>query len=257
MCFPALAAASRAKFPIASVHGLLTASAGPLHRQASLPLPTMDPLTRLSWRCVNCKICECCLAAHESSEQEAKTLLYCERCDRAYHLQVTTTLPLGDSSHTWWLVVLTPPSPTHLCNMLNGPLQCLSPPLAAVPPGHFVCGLCVECTVCEPEAAGAEAGGAAAEAPCATAAGPAFDGGKWSTRPDRCNGCAGRFEGQTGDRCPVCRRGWGAGQDMASCEGCGAWVHSHCDEACYRILHPSPGNPVPPPGFEPRYFCPT
>ena len=62
-----------------------------MHRQASLPLPTMDPLTRLSWRCVNCKVCECCLAAHESSEQEAKTLLYCERCDRAYHLQVTTT----------------------------------------------------------------------------------------------------------------------------------------------------------------------
>jgi len=76
-------------------------------------------------RCVNCKVCEVCRSvdneANASVESELE-LLYCEQCDRAYHL------------------------------------KCLAPKLSAVPNGHFVCGLCVACTACtKPSACGAVA----------------------------------------------------------------------------------------------------
>ena len=59
--------------------------------------------------------------ANASVESELE-LLYCEQCDRAYHL------------------------------------KCLAPKLSAVPNGHFVCGLCVACTACtKPSACGAVA----------------------------------------------------------------------------------------------------
>jgi hypothetical protein len=31
------------------------------------------------------------------------------------------------------------------------------------------------------------------------------------------------------------------GGEMAQCEGCAAWVHAHCDEHAWRLLHPPPG----------------
>ena len=52
-----------------------------------IPLLTMSMNDRLLWRCINCKICEICLLASsdEMTADEAQ-LIYCETCDKAFHL---------------------------------------------------------------------------------------------------------------------------------------------------------------------------
>jgi PHD-finger len=83
----------------------------------NVPGSTMDPLARAAWRCPNCKLCEVCCTATKSDDAQ---LVYCERCDRAYHA------------------------------------RCLTPhfPLSRAASGSFICGQCVECDACTSAAAG-------------------------------------------------------------------------------------------------------
>ena len=62
-----------------------------------------------TWRCPNCKLCEACGVCEENDES---SLVYCDGCDKAYHL------------------------------------HCLDPPLDKPPPGKFFCDLCVTCDYC-------------------------------------------------------------------------------------------------------------
>jgi PHD-finger len=84
----------------------------------NVPGSTMDPLARAAWRCPNCKLCEVCCTATKTDDAQ---LVYCERCDRAYHA------------------------------------RCLTPhfPLSRAASGSFICGQCVECDACTSAAAGA------------------------------------------------------------------------------------------------------
>lgn len=76
---------------------------------AFAPSATMDAAAKLTWRCPNCKLCELCGLCKQEDESR---LVYCDVCDKAYHL------------------------------------DCLEPPLDAAPPGRWICGLCVECKYC-------------------------------------------------------------------------------------------------------------
>lgn len=69
----------------------------------------MTPENRLLWRCTNCKICEFCGAA---KEEDGNCLVYCESCDRAFHM------------------------------------FCVVPKLKEIPIGHWYCKSCVNCTEC-------------------------------------------------------------------------------------------------------------
>ena len=75
----------------------------------SAPLESMGRAARATWRCQNCKVCEVCGTCTSDEEGE---LIFCELCDKGYHL------------------------------------HCLSPPLRAVPEGTWVCAQCVSCTRC-------------------------------------------------------------------------------------------------------------
>ena len=44
---------------------------------ADLPLSTMTPAFRLTWRCTNCKLCEICGIA---TEDNGNCLVYCGKC---------------------------------------------------------------------------------------------------------------------------------------------------------------------------------
>ena len=44
---------------------------------ADLPLSTMTPAFRLTWRCTNCKLCEICGIA---TEDHGNCLVYCGKC---------------------------------------------------------------------------------------------------------------------------------------------------------------------------------
>lgn len=50
---------------------------------ANAPFSTMTASTRTNWRCSNCKLCYCCGVA---SKDDATTLIYCECCDKSYHM---------------------------------------------------------------------------------------------------------------------------------------------------------------------------
>lgn len=70
------------------------------------PINSMSEAMRLRWRCTNCKICEVCGTA--SSEDEHATI-YCDSCDRAFHL------------------------------------KCLEPIMQNVPDDYWLCADCVHC----------------------------------------------------------------------------------------------------------------
>ena len=71
--------------------------------------PNLPNWALATWRCPNCKLCEACGQCEENDEA---SLVYCDGCDKAYHL------------------------------------HCLDPPLTVPPPGKFFCDLCVECQFC-------------------------------------------------------------------------------------------------------------
>ena len=77
---------------------------------ADFPLSSMTSENRILWRCTNCKICECCGTA---KEDDGNCLVYCECCDRAYHM------------------------------------LCVVPVLEEIPLGHWFCQFCVHCQKCE------------------------------------------------------------------------------------------------------------
>jgi hypothetical protein len=70
----------------------------------------MDEQARHGWRCVNCKVCEICLVSYPT---DAQTLLFCEQCDRSFHI------------------------------------SCLHPTIPSLPDFAFVCGLCLKCEQCD------------------------------------------------------------------------------------------------------------
>jgi len=74
------------------------------------PSASMDSAAKLTWRCPNCKVCELCGLCKEEDESR---LVYCDLCDKGYHL------------------------------------DCVEPPLDAAPPGRWICGLCVSCRYCD------------------------------------------------------------------------------------------------------------
>ena len=76
---------------------------------ASTPVDSMSDAARATWRCPNCKVCELC---GESKVDDESRLLYCDLCDKAYHL------------------------------------DCVTPKLDVAPPGRWICGLCVTCRHC-------------------------------------------------------------------------------------------------------------
>lgn len=79
-----------------------------------IPLVTMSIRDRLNWRCVNCKICEVCLMANnEDMSMDESQLIYCETCDKAFHL------------------------------------GCLTPVLSEVPGTSWICGDCCKCETCQ------------------------------------------------------------------------------------------------------------
>lgn len=76
---------------------------------ADAPIALMT--NRLQWRCVNCKICETCLDSTGNYEDEQ--LLYCELCDKSYHL------------------------------------SCVIPKVDSVPSTSWICHNCVACNRCK------------------------------------------------------------------------------------------------------------
>ena len=51
---------------------------------ASAPIELMSDVAKATWRCPNCKVCELCgLCTH----QDEARLLYCDLCDKGYHLE--------------------------------------------------------------------------------------------------------------------------------------------------------------------------
>ena len=73
------------------------------------PMSTMGPQERSSWRCTNCKVCECCATATES---DSASLVFCEICDRSYHM------------------------------------SCLTPPCTELPTNLWFCHHCTRCKIC-------------------------------------------------------------------------------------------------------------
>ena len=73
------------------------------------PMSTMGPQERSSWRCTNCKVCECCATATES---DSASLVFCEICDRSYHM------------------------------------SCLTPPCTELPTNLWICHHCTRCKIC-------------------------------------------------------------------------------------------------------------
>ncbi|CDJ65122.1 PHD-finger domain-containing protein, putative [Eimeria necatrix] len=64
-------------------------------------------VTRFLWQCADCKMCEVCL-----SNENEETMLICDACDRAFHM------------------------------------ECLSPPVQEVPEGDWFCKGCGYCSSC-------------------------------------------------------------------------------------------------------------
>jgi hypothetical protein len=100
---------------------------------ANAPIRSMDEFHASGWRCPNCKICE----ISGEVPQDENRMLFCEMCDRAFSTDL------------------------------------LDPPLSEAPPGLWICGQCVDCSVCHNKA----------------------DGGlslqHWSQDPNKCFRCGG------------------------------------------------------------------
>lgn len=75
---------------------------------AEAPVATMSDAAVSTWRCGNCKICETC---GDANEAESERLVYCESCDKAYHI------------------------------------DCLDPKLPKIPSSQWFCAACVSCKV--------------------------------------------------------------------------------------------------------------
>ena len=97
------------------------------------PIHSMNESAVSGWRCPNCKLCE---ITGESTEDETK-LIYCEMCDRAFSIDK------------------------------------IEPPLASVPEGLWICGQCVDCTVCKNHRCNGDVSRTS-----------------WSNDPSICRGCA-------------------------------------------------------------------
>eukprot|EP00529_Nitzschia_sp_RCC80_P002441 CAMPEP_0113507844 /NCGR_PEP_ID=MMETSP0014_2-20120614/36686_1 /TAXON_ID=2857 /ORGANISM="Nitzschia sp." /LENGTH=2090 /DNA_ID=CAMNT_0000403489 /DNA_START=61 /DNA_END=6333 /DNA_ORIENTATION=+ /assembly_acc=CAM_ASM_000159 len=148
------------------------------------PVHSMDTAAAASWRCPNCKICE----ISGEVPQDDKKMLFCEMCDRGFNMEL------------------------------------LDPPLAAAPPGVWICGQCVDCHNCR---GNNEAGGASLQ--------------HWSREPNlcyRCGGCEGLIDQYLSTRkCSICAGYWRDGDtDLAECIDCKAKVHGRCDSKAYAYL---------------------
>lgn len=73
---------------------------------ANIPLGSMTEEARFHWRCNNCKICEVC---HTATVEEEASLVFCDACDRAFHM------------------------------------NCLQPRLESTPSGSWICHHCCDC----------------------------------------------------------------------------------------------------------------
>lgn len=151
---------------------------------ANSPVFSMDAAAVASWRCPNCKICE----ISGDAPQDDLKMLFCEMCDRGFSLDL------------------------------------LDPPLAAAPPGVWICGQCVDCHACRNTL---EPNGASLK--------------HWSREPNlcyRCGGCEGLIDQYLSVRtCPVCTGYWrDCDLDLAECVDCKTRVHGRCDSKAYTYL---------------------
>lgn len=140
------------------------------------PVHSMDQFSVSGWRCPNCKICEIC----GDVPQDETRMLFCEMCDRGFSLDL------------------------------------LDPPLAAAPPGLWICGQCVDCRDCRNTA---EKDGTSLK--------------HWSRDPEkcfRCGGCDGLVDDYMGnEKCMVCTkflRTSDAG--VVKCAKCSGSIHAAC-----------------------------
>jgi Bromodomain/PWWP domain/PHD-finger len=149
---------------------------------ANAPIHSMDEFHATGWRCPNCKICE----ISGEVPQDENRMLFCEMCDRAFSTDL------------------------------------LDPPLTEAPPGLWICGQCVDCSVCRNTA----------------------DGGSslkhWSQDPHRCFRCGG-----CGDvvadymDCAVCvvsKKRVRADDLVVQCASCNGLVRTACNEKAKHFL---------------------
>ncbi|KAI9201996.1 chromatin remodelling complex Rsc7/Swp82 subunit-domain-containing protein [Polychytrium aggregatum] len=155
------------------------------------------------WHCSNCKMCTVC---HEAGDEAQ--LLFCDTCDRGYHM------------------------------------YCLSPPLDGLPEGQWLCEQCALCISCSKrsttnyEQYKHVLGSLSSQDSSYAASGNS--GFKFYV----CSYCSDCFEHFTANKyCPFCMKISAPDNEdvaMAHCGSCARWVHADCDpnltEARYTAL---------------------
>lgn len=66
---------------------------------AEVPLTFMSKDHRLQWRCANCKVCEIC---GDASESDSSSLIYCDNCDKSFHLHCLSPPVQSIQSKAQW-----------------------------------------------------------------------------------------------------------------------------------------------------------
>lgn len=149
---------------------------------ASAPIQSMNPAAVSGWRCPNCKLCE---ISGEVTDDETK-LLYCEMCDRAFSMDL------------------------------------LSPPLEKVPFGIWVCGQCVDCSLCDNRSDNGEVSRA-----------------YWSCVPSKCLPCGGckklLLPSLANAKCRICSKISRKTDGMPRCSSCKSYIHPLCDPSYHAV----------------------
>lgn len=143
----------------------------------SAPVHSMELSSVAGWRCPNCKICE---ISGEVPADETR-MLFCEMCDRGFSLDL------------------------------------VDPPLKSAPSGLWICGQCVDCSICRNKG---EKKGVSLK--------------NWSQDPERCFRCGGcdGFDAFASDgKCQVCTGALrSSDDDVIQCSKCRSKVHLSCDD---------------------------
>jgi hypothetical protein len=152
---------------------------------ANAPIHSMDAFHIAGWRCPNCKICE----ISGEVPQDENRMLFCEMCDRAFSTDL------------------------------------LDPPLSEAPPGLWICGQCVDCSLCQ----------------------NILDGGRslkhWSQDPSkcfRCGGCGSVVDDyMENTRCIVSKKRLRSDDSVVQCSMCNGYVIASSHESAKTHLEKS------------------
>jgi hypothetical protein len=165
-----------------------------------VPVANMDQYARVSWRCVNCKLCEIC---GDAQPNEASNLLQCELCDKGHHMAC-----LDPPLHQ----VRKPAKYSEREGTSSLLLTQLTTPLMQAPVDAWYCGGCLKaCQLC----------------------GRKSSQKQWSCHQSVCYNCGGYAEknAEARLRCGMCWRPWAetGWQGMVQCEKCTLLIHPECD----------------------------